>query len=55
MAKRERLVNCCSIRKRRKVATIDCDSRSSRRRCTEKKEGADYSYDKRWSYSALYQ
>ena len=40
-------------RKRRKVATIDCDS-SIHEVYGEKKEGADYSYDKRWSYSALY-
>ena len=40
-------------RKRRQVATIDCDS-SIHEVYGEKKEGADYSYDKRWSYSALY-
>lgn len=40
-------------RARRKVATIDCDS-SIHEVYGDKKEGADYSYDKRWSYSALY-
>ena len=40
-------------RARRKVATIDCDS-SIHEVYGEKKEGADYSYDKRWSYSARY-
>lgn len=40
-------------RARRKVATMDCDS-SIHEVYGDKKEGADYSYDKRWSYSALY-
>lgn len=40
-------------RRRRRVATIDCDS-SIHEVYGAKKEGADYAYDKRWSYSALY-
>lgn len=38
---------------RRRVATLDWDS-SIHEVYGEKKEGADYAYDKRWSYSALY-
>ena len=40
-------------RARRRVATLDWDS-SIHEVYGEKKEGADYAYDKRWSYSALY-
>ena len=40
-------------RARRGVATLDWDSSIHEVR-GEQKEGADFSYDKRWSYSALY-
>ena len=40
-------------RERRKVATLDWDS-SIHEVYGQKKEGADYAYDNRWSYNALY-
>ena len=40
-------------RERRAVATVDIDA-SILEVYGEKKEGADYAYDKRWSYNALY-
>ncbi len=40
-------------RSRRRVATLDWDS-SIHEVYGEQKEGADFSYDRRWSYSSLY-
>ena len=40
-------------RERRRVATLDWDS-SIHEGYGQKQEGADYAYDNRWSYNALY-